>query len=74
MAPVTATILGYPGSWPYGWAVSTSGPTMEKRRPRRREPGYRQLGTVAHQGEALVVEVLFVVEAETYKRIAMPSM
>ena len=27
------------GSWPYGWVVSTSGPTLEERRSRRREHG-----------------------------------
>ena len=30
------------GSWPYGWAVSTSGPTLAQRRSRRRKPGPRQ--------------------------------
>ena len=45
------------GSWPYSRVVSMSGPTPEKRRSRRREPGYPQLGTVAHQGKALEVEV-----------------
>ena len=44
------------GSWPYYQAVSTSGPTLEKRRSRRREPSPRQLGTVAYQGKALAVE------------------
>ena len=44
------------GSWPYGVAVSISGPTLEKRRSRRWEPGSRQLETVAHQGKALEVE------------------
>ena len=29
------------GSWPYHQVVSTSGPTLEKRRSRRREPGPR---------------------------------
>ena len=29
------------GSWPYSWVISMSGPTMEKRRSRRREPGFR---------------------------------
>ena len=29
------------GSWPYGWAVSTSGPTLEKRRSRRWESSFR---------------------------------
>ena len=41
------------GHWPYGWVVSTAGPTLEKRRSRRREPGFRPLGTAAHQGKAL---------------------
>ena len=45
------------GSWPYGWVISPSGPTLEKRRSHRREPGYPQLGTVAHHGKALKVEV-----------------
>ena len=27
------------GSWPYGWVVSTSGPTLEERRSRRRKHG-----------------------------------
>ena len=44
------------GSWPYGLVGSMSGPTLEKRRSRRREPGHRQLGTVAHQGKPLAVE------------------
>ena len=44
------------GNWPYHQVVSTSGPTLEKRRSRRREPVPRQLGTVAHQGKALAVE------------------
>ena len=38
------------GSWPYKLAVSTSGPTLEKRRCRRRELGHRQLGTAALPG------------------------
>ena len=29
------------GNWPYGWAVFTSGPTLEKRRSRRRGPDFR---------------------------------
>ena len=29
------------GSWPYGWTVSMSGPTLEKRRSRRQEPSLR---------------------------------
>ena len=41
------------GSWPYRQAVSTSGPTLEKRRSRRREPGCPSLGTAAYQGKAL---------------------
>ena len=44
------------GNWPYGWVVSMPGPTLEKRRCRRREPGIRALGTAAHQGKALGVE------------------
>ena len=45
------------GSWPYRQVVSTAGPTLAKRRSRRREPGFRPLGTAAHQGKALEVEV-----------------
>ena len=44
------------GSWPYHQVVSKSGPTLEKRRSRRREPGPRPLGTAVHQGKALAVE------------------
>ena len=40
------------------WCLSFQGLTPEKRRSRRREPGPRQLGTVACQGKALAVEVL----------------
>ncbi len=56
VAPVSATTPSHHGNWPYDWVVSTSGPTLEKRRSRRREPSLRQLGTVAHQGKALAVE------------------
>ncbi len=56
VAPVSATTPGYHGSWPYNWAVSISGPTLEKRRSRRREPDHRALETAAHQGKALVRE------------------
>ena len=28
------------GSWPYGWAVFTSGPALVQRRSRRREPSF----------------------------------
>ena len=59
------------GSWPYGWAVSTSGPTLTKRRSRRREPGHRQLGTAVHQGEALAVEVVFVREVGAFCGISV---
>ena len=62
------------GSWPYSRAVSTSGPTLTKRRSRRREPGHRQLGTAVHQGEALAVEVVFVREVGAFHRISTPSM
>ena len=48
------------GNWPYGGVVSTSGPALEKRRSRHREPDHRPLGTAAHQGKALAMEVLFV--------------
>ena len=34
------------GSWPYGWVVSMSGPTMEKRRSRRRKHGLTPCGAV----------------------------
>ena len=44
------------GSWPYGWVVSISGPTLAKRRSRRRKPGHRPLGTAAYQDKALAVE------------------
>ena len=44
------------GGWPYGWVVSISGPTLEKRRSRRRKPGHRPLGTAAYQDKALAVE------------------
>ena len=36
VAPVSATTPSHHGNWPYRWAVSTSGPTLEKRRSRRR--------------------------------------
>ena len=62
------------GSWPYGWVISTSGPTLAKRRSRRRGPGFRQLGTVAYQGKALAIEVLSARETGTFCRISMPSM
>ena len=62
------------GSWPYGWTVSMSGHTLEKRRSRRRKPGPRQLGTVACQGKALTVEGLFFREVDTFCRISTPSM
>ena len=74
VAPVSATTPSHHGNWPYDWVVSTSGPTVEKRRSRRREPNLRQLGTVAQQGKALGVEAIFSVEAGAYKRIVMPSM
>ena len=62
------------GSWPYGWVVSTSGPTLEERRSRRRKPGHRSLGTAANQGKALGVEGLFFREAGIFGRITDPSM
>ena len=62
------------GSWPYRQAVSTSGPTLEKRRSRRREPGCPSLGTAAYQGKALEVEVIFVREIGAFRRISTPSM
>ena len=62
------------GSWPYGWVVSTSGPTLAKRRSRRRKPGYRSLGTAANQGKALGVEGLCFREAGIFGRITDPSM
>ena len=57
VAPVTATTPGHPGQlalWLGGFHVRA---TLEKRRSRRREPGFRPLGTAAHQGKALEVEV-----------------
>ena len=74
VAPVTATTPGYHGNWPYGLAFFMSGPTLEKRRSRRREPDYRQLGTAAYQGKALVVEVSTAREVNTTRRIFTPSM
>ncbi len=62
------------GSWPYGWVLFMSGPTMEKRRSRRRQPGPRQLGTAAYQGEALAIEVPSRRGAGTTHRMSMPSM
>ena len=70
MPPHQATM----GSRPYNQAISTAGPTLEKRRSRRREPGHRQLGTVAHQGEALEVKVLFTREIGISGRMSTPSM
>ncbi len=57
VAPVTATIPGFHGNRPYSLEVPASGPTLTKRCCHRREPGHRQLGTAAHQGEALAVGV-----------------
>ena len=74
MAPVSATTPGSLGSWPYSWTISTSGPPLEKRRSRRREPGHRSLGTAAHQGEALAIEGQPHREADTFGRIPTPSM
>src|SRR5699024_7806620 len=74
MAPVSATTPGSLGSWPYSWTISTSGPPLEKRRFRRREPGFRSLGTAAHQGEALAIEGQPHREADTFGRIPTPSM
>ena len=34
------------GSWPYSWVISMSGPTMEKRRSRRRKHGLTPCGAV----------------------------
>src|SRR5699024_8785554 len=36
VAPSSATTPGPLGSWPYSWVVFTSGPTLAKRRSRRR--------------------------------------
>ena len=36
------------GNWPYSLVIFTSGPTLAKRRSRRREPGRRSLGTATH--------------------------
>ena len=62
------------GSWPYSQAISTSGPILEKRRSRRREPSFRSLGTAAHQGKALGIEALSAREVGTFCRISTPSM
>ena len=62
------------GSWPYHQVVSTSGPPLEERRFRRREPGCPSLGTAAHQGEALAIEGQPHREADTFGRIPTPSM
>ena len=70
LPPYQATL----DSWPYRWVVSTSGPTLGMRRSRRREPGFRQLGTVAHQGKALGVEGIIFREAGIFGRIICPSM
>ena len=39
VAPVSATTPSHHGNWPYDWVVSTSGPTLEERRSRRRKHG-----------------------------------
>ena len=62
------------GSWPYSQVVFTAGPTLEKRRSRRREPGRRALRTAAHQGKALAIEGLFFREVGMFCRISTPSM
>ena len=47
-APGDATTPGFHGSWPYGWAVSMSGPSPGIAAvPSRRNPGFRQPGTAA---------------------------
>ena len=46
--PGDATTPGFHGSWPYGWAVSMSGPFLGAAAvPSRRNPGFRQPGTAA---------------------------
>ena len=65
----SCTTPGYPGNWPYGWVVFTSGPTLEKRRSRR-----RSLGTAVHQDKALGVEGLCFREVGMFCRSFMPSM
>ena len=62
------------GNWPYRQAISTSGPILEKRRSRRRQPGVRSLGTAAHQGKALGIEELSAREVGTFRRSSTPSM
>ena len=68
VAPVTATTPGYPGNWPYRQTVSTSGPPLEKRRSRRREPGCPSLGTAAYQGKALAIEACAIREVDANRR------
>ena len=62
------------GSWPYSWVISMSGPTLAKRRSRRREPGCPSLGTASHQGKALAVEAQGSTEAGTFCGSSRPSM
>ena len=62
------------GGWPYGRVVSMSGPTLAKRRSRRRKPGHRPLGTAAYQDKALAVEVPAFREVGILCRITSPSM
>ena len=68
VAPVPASTPGYHGSWPYNWVVSISGPTLEKRRSRRREPDHQPLRTAANQGKALAIEGLFFREVGMFYR------
>ena len=62
------------GNWPYSWVISMSGPTLEKRRSRRREPGCPSLGTASHQGEALEVAAQASTEVDTFCGTSRTSM
>ena len=74
VAPVSATTPSHHGNWPYDWVVSTSGPTLEEQRSRRRKPGHRSMGTAANQGKALAIEALSAREVGTFCRSSTPSM
>ena len=74
VAPDTATTPGLPGQLAYSWVISMSGPTLEKRRSRRREPGCPSLGTASHQGEALEVAAQASTEVDTFCGTSRTSM